>query len=103
MRLSRILDLPKTLFFNFYYLPVKDAMRLPFRVDHGTRIKSMGKRGSVVLHDTHKKVVIGHGGSFALGGITYWEIGKNGKIDFLGSAVFGKGTQIIAGGYYTRR
>lgn len=39
-----VLDLPKTLLFNFYYLPVRDAIKLPFHVDYRTRIQSLGNQ-----------------------------------------------------------
>lgn len=93
-----ILDLPKTLLFNFYYLPVKDAIKLPFHVDYRTKIQSLGKRDSVVLRDPNKKIRIGGKGSFALGGRTYWCVSSTGKIVFEGAASFCKGTQIICGG-----
>lgn len=59
MFLKLIMDLPKTLLFNFYYLPIKYAIKLPFHVDFRTKIQSLGKRNSVVLKDTNKKYALG--------------------------------------------
>lgn len=98
MKLFYVLDIPKTLLFNFYYLPFRDAIKFPFHVAYDTKIKSLGRRDSVLLHDPAKRIVIGHGESFALGNKTYWEVSKAGRIEFAGAAVIGKGTQVIAGG-----
>lgn len=96
-----LLDLPKTILFNFYYCPLKDAVKLPFHVDFRTKIKKLGRRNSVVLKNKNKRIRIGFPGSFALGGRTYWSISSSGTIIFDGSAVFSKGTQIICDGRLT--
>lgn len=92
-----LLDLPKTLFINFYYLPVKRAIKLPIRVSYDVKIGSLGKRDSIKLADG-SRISIGKGGSFALGSNSYWHIGENGKVIFNGKAVFSKGIQLVADG-----
>lgn len=92
-----ILDLPKTIFINLYYLPLKRAIKLPIRVSHDVKIGALGKRDSIKLIDD-SRISIGKGGSFALGSNSYWYIGKNGKIIFDGNATFSRGVQIIANG-----
>lgn len=92
-----LLDLPKTLFINFYYLPVKRAIKLPIRVSYDVKIGSLGKRDSIKLAEG-SRISIGKGGSFALGSNSYWYIGENGKVIFNGKAVFSKGIQLVADG-----
>ncbi len=99
MNIKSILGIPKTLYFNFYYLPFWKAVRLPFRVASNVKIKSMGQRTSVMIKEG-AKIHIGTVGSFGLGNkqSTYWQIGKNATVIFRGDAILGKGTQIIANG-----
>jgi acetyltransferase-like isoleucine patch superfamily enzyme len=99
MNIKMILGLPKTLYFNFYYLPFWKAVRLPIRVAPNVKIKSMGQRTSVKIRDG-TRIHIGTVGSFGLGNkqSTYWQIGKDASVIFSGNAIFGKGTQIIANG-----
>ena len=54
MFLKSLLDIPKSVLFNFYYLPFKDAIKFPFHVDYRTKIQNMGNRNSVILKDTNK-------------------------------------------------
>lgn len=98
MFLKSLLDIPKSVLFNFYYLPFKDAIKFPFHVDYRTKIQNMGNRNSVILKDTNKKIRIGAKGSFSLGGRTYWSISPLGKVIFEGSAMLCKGAQVICGG-----
>lgn len=92
-----VLDLPKTIFINFYYLPLKRAIKLPIRVSYDVKIGALGKRDSVIL-SSDSIISVGKGGSFALGSNSYWYIGKNGKVIFDGKATFSRGVQIIANG-----
>lgn len=101
MFLKSLLDIPKSVLFNFYYLPFKDAIKFPFHVDYRTKIQNMGNRNSVILKDTNKKIRIGAKGSFALGGRTYWSISPLGKVIFEGSAMICKGAQVICVGGLT--
>ena len=55
MFLKSLLDIPKSVLFNFYYLPFKDAIKFPFHVDYRIKIQNMGNRNSVILKDTNKK------------------------------------------------
>lgn len=41
--LKYLLSLPKSVWFNFRYLPLRQAMRLPFYIRYGTRVKVAGK------------------------------------------------------------
>lgn len=39
MFLKSLLDIPKSVLFNFYYLPFKDAIKFPFHVDYRTKYR----------------------------------------------------------------
>lgn len=96
--LKNILDLPISLYFNFYYLPFKHAIKMPIVVSHKIKIISMGKRENVKIRNLKfGSIKIGRNSSFDLGNSdrVYWNIDKNAKIEFEGRANIGKGTQII--------
>ena len=93
-----ILDIPITLYFNFYYLPINKAIKIPIRVSHNTILNNMGKRSSVKINSNNKtKIRIGKNASFSLGvnQKTYWDIDKDARIIFNENASIGRGTQII--------
>lgn len=46
-----LLDLPKTIIINFYYLPIKQVIKLPIRVSHNVRIRSLGRRNYIKLDE----------------------------------------------------
>ena len=99
MDLRKLLGIPKSLYFNLYYFLLKTALRFPVILAPDVKIKRMGSRNSIRLMDSTKRVLIGFGESFALGGKTYWDISDKGRVVFNGSATLGNGTQIIVGGY----
>lgn len=88
----------KTLYFNFYYLPFKDALKMPFRVGKSVNIKNMGKRNSIKVQNTNKHIHIGVGQSFGLGQFTFWSIADKAFVNIRGGATIGKGTQIVVDG-----
>ncbi len=92
------IDICKTLYFNFYYLPFRSALALPFRVAPGVKISDMGSRNSVVLKSNRQHICIGKDSSFALGGKTCWHIAPDARLEIDGNATFGRGTQLIVDG-----
>lgn len=84
----------KTIYFNFYYLPIKEAIKFPIRVAKNTKILNMGNKSSLKLQ-SGSTLFIGFGESFALGGRTGWSIANTGVISFKGNSIIGRGTQII--------
>lgn len=40
-----LLSIPKTIYFNFRYLPIRQALKLPIWLAHNVRVKSMYKGG----------------------------------------------------------
>lgn len=96
--LRKVLSIPKSLYFNLYYLPLSQAIYMPLRVSHDVIVGKMGNRNAVRIKNVREKINIGFSASYALGGKTYWEIGENGSIIFNGSATLGKGTQVIVDG-----
>lgn len=53
--------IPKTLFFNFYYLPLNQAFKLPILVNHRTKFVELG--GKVLIPNSAKtgKITLGFG------------------------------------------
>lgn len=98
MNMRKILAIPKSLYFNLYYFPLKLAVKLPVIVAADTKLANMGSRKAVRLANPSRRVFFGFGESYALGGKTYWSISKDAQVIFDGSATLGKGTQIISGG-----
>lgn len=95
-----IIDIPITLYFNFYYLTFKQAIKLPISVTHKISIHNMGKRGCIkILNSTYRCIKLGKTGSFSLatGDKFYWSIAENAEIIFEGKTVLGRGTQVICG------
>lgn len=95
---EKIIDIPKTLYFNFYYLPFEKAIKLPLYVSHTIKIKNMGKRGSLYLNEVKRGIVkIGVSkGSYSLGiGQTgWWNIDSSARVVFKGSANMARGVNI---------
>lgn len=88
----------KTLTFNFYYLPFKQAIRLPFLLSRNTRLKCM--RGVVSINAAIKTGMIRIGcNEVGLFDKKYcrpiWE--NSGTVVFNGSAIFKYGAKIIVG------
>lgn len=97
---SVIIDIPITVFFNFYYFPVKQAIKFPIIVSHKIRLQNMGKRGCLKVQNiTPQCINLGRTGSFSLGigDKFYWNIADDAIVEFEGKAFFGRGTQIICG------
>lgn len=96
--LERLLDLPKTLYFNFYYFPFRDAVKLPLYVSRKVKIGHMGSRNSLSLSQIRRGIVkIGVSkGSFALGSSQsgWWNIHPTAKIVFKGKANMASGCNI---------
>jgi acetyltransferase-like isoleucine patch superfamily enzyme len=92
-------SLPKTLYFNFKYLPFSDAVKLPFFISSKVYCKKM--QGKVILTSTkicRGMVRIGFGGTNSGDEIktrSVWN--NNGIIEFKGSAHLGFGTRLFIG------
>ena len=90
---SGLLNFAKTVFFNFRYLPFKQAVHLPIQVTLNLK-KIKIKRGQIILKKYWRKSVrLGCHGSIGLqefsGGIY---LSQNSKLIFHGSARIGQGT-----------
>ncbi len=98
--LQEIMDVPVTLYFNFYYLPFRQAIKLPMAVSHKIKIAKMGKKGAIkVDRSKFRSIKIGKNGSFNLGENEriYWDINPNANVLFKGIARIGRATKIICG------
>lgn len=91
----KLLSWIKTIYFNFRYLPLKQAFHMPIRIQHGFKVLKM--KGRIILNFDCKngRVLLGYGGSPALqtgnGGL--WLDIKS-SIVFDGNASIGEGTVI---------
>jgi len=99
MMLKVIAGMPKSFFMNIYYFPFSTALKMPLIVTSGLKIGKLGKRGSVVIKNPSKHIMIGFGEAFALGQRrSYWEISDAAHVVFNGKATFGAGIQLISDG-----
>lgn len=96
-----ILGLPKTILFNFKYLPLKHAIRLPVLVSH--RVWLMELSGKVKISDIRTGAVrIGFGevGIFDQHrSRTIWQV--SGVVEFKGKANIGHGSKLSVSGNLT--
>lgn len=98
-KILRLLGLPKTLLFNFWYLPLRDALKLPFALSH--RVWLMELSGRVVISGEVRPGMIEIG--FGEVGIfdqhrsrTIWQV--SGAVEFKGPAHIGHGSKISVAG-----
>lgn len=94
---SKILDLPKTIYFNFKIFPFKTAIKLPVLISRHVDAKNL-HRGSVeIKSDINRFMIqIGIGGSEGQIGNEkgFWRVQKGAKIIFAGNAGFSRGNSI---------
>lgn len=98
IQFHKLLSLPKTLFFNFYYFPFAQAIKFPLIVSYSCIVKNLGKRGSVKLSQVSRGIVqIGiHDGSFSMGNekSCFWDIQENAQLEFQGKCLISRGCRI---------
>ena len=94
---SKILDLPKTIYFNFKVFPFTIAIKLPILVSRNMKVKNL-HRGSIEINSDIRRfmVKIGIGGSEGQIGNEkgFWSINKGAKVIFNGSAGFSRGNSV---------
>ena len=78
------LSIIKTLYFNFYYLPFRSAIKMCFLVEKNVKIGCMGKRSNVVVENPNNHIKIGLNQSFALGQSTFWSVSDGASLMFRG-------------------
>lgn len=95
---SRIPNIPKSIVFNFYYLPLKEAVHFPIYVGSNIKIANLGDRNSIQVEKC-KRGTICIGMSKGAHGIAssrgYWDIAKDTKIIFKGSCNIAAGGKIV--------
>ena len=100
---SKILDLLKTIYFNFRVFPFKTAIKLPVLISRHIKTKNLHKGSIEINSDISRFMIkIGIGGSEGQIGNKqgFWLIQKGSKIIFNGSAGFSRGNSIrIDSGY----
>jgi acetyltransferase-like isoleucine patch superfamily enzyme len=90
--------LPKTIRFNFTYLPLADALRLPVLVCHRVHFERLGGKVRVAPHSRRGTVHIGFGevGIFDRERRrSIWQV--DGEVVFQGRAELGHGTKVSVG------
>lgn len=105
MNLSEIIknsfrtSLWKTIFFNFHYLSIKDAIKFPIIVYHGVVIREA--RGKIIFQSKvhFKMLCIGTRlyGFQTNKDKTVWEVQKGGEIKINAKFTIGKGQYIVVG------
>ncbi len=117
--LSHRISIIKTLYFNFYYFPIKVALRFPVILHYGVKLKKMKgtveldcdriKPGMVRLgrtyygfHTRHHHTIweqkggkVIFGSNICLGRGTFISVGYRGNLTFGDSVVFGGNSKII--------
>jgi acetyltransferase-like isoleucine patch superfamily enzyme len=93
-----LISLPKTLLFNFHYLPLKQAIHLPVLVSHRVWLKELG--GNLIIDGSRPglvKIGFGNVGIFdRKNARSIWEV--SGTVQFNGRASLGHGCKISARG-----
>ncbi len=89
--------IPKSIFFNFYYLPLKKAVRLPILVNHRTKFLGLG--GTVTIPTSAKtgKIRLGFG-KVQVADSKYsrfiWNVSKGGHIELGNKVKLGTGSKL---------
>lgn len=100
--LEFLLSIPKTVYFNFKSLPLKQALKIPIFVHYNTKLINIHKNVVKLGCDSFGIVRYGFGGTYGIQPIgtekNMIEFGNAGQICFNGRARFGKGTTIRVGG-----
>ncbi|NNJ93081.1 MAG: acyltransferase [Gammaproteobacteria bacterium] len=93
-----LLGLPKTIYFNFKYLPFNKALSLPVFISHRVWLKKCAGKIELASYKM-ASVKIGYGGVSIFDenrSRSIWHV--NGSVKFNGKATFGHGTKIDVSG-----
>ncbi|WP_082856383.1 acyltransferase [Marinomonas atlantica] len=96
--------IPKTLLFNFSYLPFKQAIKLPVIVSHRTQF--LNRKGSIVVPKNAKtgKIKLGFG-QVQVADAAYsrfiWSLEKSGSVTFGHNVRIGTGSKLFVSGALT--
>lgn len=102
MKLSSLLSIPKTVYFNFRYLPFRQAVKLPICFHYSTKIVIKGhRRGCIQFECPIHFGMVQYG--FNTVHVcdcykTLFQIDDGGKVCFRGSALIGRGSKFHVGG-----
>lgn len=93
---------PKTIFFNLYYLPIGQAIKFPILVNHRTKFVALG--GNVKISQTAKtgKIKLGFG-RVQIADSKYsrfiWNVETNGLVEFGNHIKIGTGSKLHVQGH----
>lgn len=95
---KKIYNILASIYFNFKYLPIKYAIKLPFMIGWNTKIKNIS-RGQIIINKPLKHFSIRIGCDTGSPGLQYYKRtilmgGKNCIIKFAGSAAISNGSTI---------
>lgn len=92
---------PRTIFFNFYYLPFSQAIRFPIIVSHRTKFQALKGKISIPKDAKTAKIKLGFGivqcadnGNSRL----VWNLSKGGEIEFGNNIKIGTGCKLYVSG-----
>lgn len=100
MKIKKLLcilfSLPKTIYFNFRTLPVKQAIHLPFFINYRVELGTLSRVIELPDDQIHLFMIkFGLGGSDGVNaGKGYFSCGASSRVIFKGSAVFGAGCSL---------
>lgn len=92
------LSFPKTVYFNFHYLPFKQAMKLPIWINYNVKLENLGGK---VITDSYipRSILIGvFEGSFNRGKNGWWNVNDDSEVVFSDSVNISSGCAIEAHG-----
>ncbi|GHV98056.1 hypothetical protein lacNasYZ03_18140 [Lactobacillus nasalidis] len=97
--MSKLLSLMYTIFFNLRYLPFKQAILLPIKINY--KVKSKLNRGSIIIKAPVSRFMIKigfQGSSFISYGSSSLSVLNGGELIFNGDCIFGEGCNIFVDG-----
>lgn len=93
--------IPKTLFFNFYYLPTRQALKFPIIVSHRTKFLGLGGKITIPENAKTAKIKLGFG-IVQISDYKYsrfiWDLEKDGHIYFGNNIKIGTGCKLFVSG-----
>ena len=98
--LTYMLDFPKSVWFNFHYLPLKQAVKLPIWISHNVKISSAKGKVSIADDSVSRSITIGvFEGSFCTSSKRGWlNLTKDSVVVFKGTANIAKGGMVEVNG-----
>jgi acetyltransferase-like isoleucine patch superfamily enzyme len=94
--------IPKTLLFNFYYLPFSQAIKLPIIVCHKTKFESLSGKVTLINEPTFARIRLGFGKIQTIDSTRsrfIWNLSKSGQVSFSKNVKIGVGSKLHVDGH----